>query len=179
MEGLAWLSRRQRDGSIDRIPLPDGVEGGLWLCGKHAIGPDHHKVIDEVGGAATVVCLVERHELEDRYPAYLAWLQRSGAADTVWFPIPDLHAPELARVVPFVDDLVARLSNGETLVVHCAAGMGRAGTVAVCVLNRLGVPLDDALDTIAAARPGAGPEVGAQLDLVKEFAQTRMNDDVR
>ena len=85
----------------------------------------------------------------------------------------------MARVVPFVDDLVARLHNGDTLVVHCAAGMGRAGTVAVCVLNRLGVPLDDALDTIAAARPGAGPEVGAQHDLVEEYAQTRMDDDVR
>ncbi len=66
MEGLAWLSRRQQDGSIDRIPLPDGVPGALWLCGKHAIGRDQRKVIDEVGGAATVVCLVERHEVADR-----------------------------------------------------------------------------------------------------------------
>jgi protein-tyrosine phosphatase len=180
MEGLAWLSRRQRDGSIDRIPMPDSVPGALWLCGKHAIGPDHSKLIDEVGGAATVVCLVERHELEDRYPEYLDWLQRPSTADAVWFPIPDLHAPDLARVTPFVDELVTRLTQGETLVVHCAGGMGRAGTIAVCVLNRLGVPLDEALATVAVARPGAGPEVGAQRDLVEQLAQLgRMDDDVR
>ena len=178
MEGLAWLSRRQRDGSIDRVPLPDDVAGALWLCGKHAIAPDHQKLIDEVGGAATVVCLVERHELEDRYPAYVAWLQRPDASDVVWFPIPDLHAPDPARATPFVDDLVRRLNEGETLVVHCAAGMGRAGTVAVCVLNRLGVPLGDALEAVAAARAGAGPEVGVQLDLVEQLARLeRMDDD--
>ena len=38
-EQLGWLSRRQRDGGIDEIPLPAGVAGELWLCGKHAIAP--------------------------------------------------------------------------------------------------------------------------------------------
>ena len=179
MEGLAWLSRRQRDGSIDRVPLPDGVPGALWLCGKHAIAPDQQKLIDEVGGAATVVCLVERDELQDRYPEYVSWLRRPEATDVVWFPIPDLHAPDPARAVPLVDDLVRRLNGGETLVVHCGAGLGRAGTVAACVVNALGVPLADALATVSAARPGAGPEVGAQLDLVQQLARLgRMDDDV-
>ncbi len=180
MEGLAWLSRRQQDGSIDRIPLPQGVPGALWLCGKHAIGRDQQKVVDEVGGAATVVCLVERHELADRYPSYVEWLQRPDASDVVWFPIPDLHAPDPAGAATFVDDLVQRVHCGETLIVHCGAGMGRAGTIAVCVLNRLGVPVDEALATVAAERPGAGPEVGAQLELVKQLGAElgRMDGDV-
>jgi hypothetical protein len=179
MEGLAWLNRRQLDGGVDRIPLPDDVRGSLWLCGKHAIGPDPRKVIDEVGGAATVVCLVERYELDARFPAYLAWLQRPGATDVVWFPIPDLHAPDLTRAAPFVDELVRRLRDGQALVVHCGAGMGRAGTVAVCVLNRLGIAAEAALRLVADARPGAGPEVGAQRDLVEAFAGLgRMGGDV-
>jgi len=176
MEGLACLSRRQQDGSIDRIPLPGGVPGALWLCGKHAIARDQHKVIDEVGGAATVVCLVERHELADRYPAYVEWLQRPDAADVVWFPISDLHAPEPARAAVFVEDLARRVRDGETLIVHCGAGMGRAGTIAVCVLNRLGVPVDEALATVSAARPGAGPEVGVQRELVEQLAELGRND---
>ena len=179
MEGLAWLSRRQQDGSVDRIPLPDGIAGALWLCGKHAIGRDRQQLVDEVGGAATVVCLVERHELAERYPGYVEWLQRPDASDVVWFPIPDLHAPDPARAAAFVDDLVRRVREGETLVVHCGAGMGRAGTIGVCILNRLGVPVDDALAAVAAARPGAGPEVGVQLELVQRLAElARMDGDV-
>jgi hypothetical protein len=28
------------DGGIHEIPLPPPAAGRLWLCGKHAIGPD-------------------------------------------------------------------------------------------------------------------------------------------
>ncbi len=94
----------------------------------------------------------------------------------MWFPIPDLHAPEPARAAALVDELVRRVGAGETLIVHCGAGMGRAGTIAVCVLNRLGVAVDDALATISTARPGAGPEVGAQRSLVEQLAERVRSD---
>lgn len=169
---MSWLSRRQRDGGVDRIRLPSAVSGALWLCGKHAIGPDPHALLAEVGDAATVVCLNERHELADRYPAYVAWLD-DPATSSVWFPIHDLDAPPLASVVPLVDELASRLRAGETLVVHCAAGKGRSGTTAVCLLVALGVELDAALRRVAEDRPGAGPEVGSQRDLVEAFAARR------
>ena len=71
---------------------------------------------------------------------------------------------------PFVDELAVRLRFGERLLVHCAAGIGRAGTTAVCVLIRLGMPMTDALATVRASRPMAGPEAGPQLDLVRAVA---------
>jgi protein-tyrosine phosphatase len=176
MEGLAWLSRRQLDGGVDRVPLPEGVNGSLWLCGKHAIGRDHRRLVDEVGGAATVVCLVERHELEARYPAYVEWLDQARNGEVVWWPIPDLHAPDAERAAALVDDLVDRLLRGEALIVHCGAGMGRAGTIAACVLIRLGADPAEAVQAVAAARPGAGPEVGAQRELVLAVGQMRATE---
>ena len=170
MEGLAWLSRRQRDGGVDRVPLPDGVPGALWLCGKHAIGPDHERAIAETGADATVVCLVERHELLGRYDTYVAWLDSERDGRALWHPIPDLHAPSFEATVALVDDLVGRLQAGASLLVHCAAGIGRTGTIATCVLVALGASADEATRTIAEARPGAGPEVGSQRDLVERFA---------
>ena len=65
-----------------------------------------------------------------------------------------------------------RLQHGEHVVVHCAAGIGRAGTTAVALLMLLGVDIDNALATVRAHRPMAGPEVGAQLDLITELADT-------
>lgn len=166
-----WLGPRGRNGGIDTIPLPRRA-GGLSLCGKHAIGPDHATAMAQCG-AATVVCLVEDYELADRYPDYLAWLRANVGSNAVWFPIHDLHAATLSATEPFIAELVRRLDNGEHLLMHCAAGIGRTGTMATCVLMELGMSLPDALALVALHRPMAGPEVGAQRDLVNAWASRR------
>ncbi len=178
---MSWLSRRQIDGGIDRIPTPPDVGGKVWLCGKHAIGPDVEAAVADAGGQAIVVCLTEAHELRDRYPDYVAWLERhtGHGGGAIWWPVPDLHAPAIDVALPFVDDLAARLRHGDDLLIHCAAGKGRAGTTAVCVLIRLGWSLDVALGTVADHRPNAGPEVGAQRDLVEAVAALSRRADER
>ncbi|MEX0848055.1 MAG: protein-tyrosine phosphatase family protein, partial [Ilumatobacteraceae bacterium] len=57
--------------------------------------------------------------------------------------------------------------------VHCAAGIGRAGTTAVALLVLLGMTVDDALQHVRAHRPMAGPEVGSQLQFVRAVAALR------
>jgi len=99
-----------------------------------------------------------------------AWLDAELDGRALWHPIPDLHAPSFDATVTLVDDLVGRLRAGASLLVHCAAGIGRTGTIATCVLVALGVSADEATRTVAEARPGAGPEVGSQRDLVEQFA---------
>jgi len=180
-DGLGWLGTRGRDGGIDLVPLP-GVSGALSLCGKHAIGPDPEAALRRCS-ATTVVCLVEEHELAHRYPDYVTWLRThagrvgSGAEPSavraVWWPVHDLHAPSFDDAVVLIEELVARVRCGDHLLVHCGAGIGRAGTVAACVLIALGMDHDDALAHVARHRPMAGPEVGAQRDLVRALADAR------
>lgn len=163
---------RWRDGGIDQVPVPDSP-GELWLCGKHAIGADPEAALARIGaevGTGTVVCLTQRGELDDRYPEYVEWLATHRDGRAVWFPIPDLHAPALGELLPLLDEIGRRLAAGGRVLMHCAAGIGRAGTVAVCVLMRHGLSRDDALRVVAAHRPMAGPEVGAQRDLVDALA---------
>ena len=166
-----WPRGRARDGGVDRIPFPS-PSGSLWLCGKHAVGPDPDGLLGSVG-LTTVVCLTERHELDDRYPHYVTWLDHHRGDRAVWFPIPDLHAPPLDRAMPLVDEMCDRIGRGEHLLVHCAAGIGRAGTLATCLLLATGAELDEALRVVATHRPMAGPEVGAQRELVEAFAAAR------
>jgi protein-tyrosine phosphatase len=168
---MPWPSHRSLDGGIDRIPLP-GTAGELWLCGKHVTGPDAEAAMARVG-ATTIVCLNERHELEDRYPDYVAWLIAHRGDRAVWFPIPDLHAPPVEEVVPFLRELQRRLDAGERVLMHCGAGIGRAGTMAACVLMTMDVEPDDALALVAEHRPMAGPEAGAQRELVDALAASR------
>jgi protein-tyrosine phosphatase len=143
--------------------------GRLFLCGKHFVGPDPEAAMARVG-ATVVVCLSETAELADRYPDYLAWLRAHQPVRALWFPIPDLHAPEMGDAAPMLEQLRARLDDGETLLLHCGAGIGRAGTVAAALLITMGGELEDALATVAASRPTAGPEVGAQAALLVALA---------
>ncbi len=150
------------------MPLPPSVPGRLWLAGKRYVCPDPAAALSSVE-ASVVVCLCESFEIEERYPAYVDWLDAAGAS-AVWWPVPDLHAPPLESARSLVADVAGHLDAGEGVLAHCGAGMGRAGTLAVGVLLHYGVPLGDALATVADARPGAGPEVGAQTDLLTALA---------
>ena len=171
-----WTSERSRNGGVDEVLLPDG-RGRLWLCGKHFIGPDVESALQRLG-ATTVVCLNERYELAERYDDYVRWLETSDADRAVWFPIPDLHAPDIDAVLPFLDDLRARLANGDGLLMHCGAGFGRAGTMAAALLVTMGVSADDAMERIASHRPSAGPEAGVQRQLLTALDGTFNADAV-
>lgn len=164
---------RSTDGGLDFIPLPDGEPGALWLCGKHLVGPDPEDALYRAHDAHVIVCLNQRHEIEGRYPGYVAWLEANADTRALWWPVPDLHAPPLAQMITWVDELVDRLAREESVVIHCGAGMGRAPTLAVCVLVALGQPAHEAVAHVAEHRPLAGPESGAQADLVAAFPLSR------
>jgi protein-tyrosine phosphatase len=163
-----WPGPRATHGGVDEVPVAG--PGRLWLCGKHVVGPDPEQALVSVG-ATTVVCLNERAELDDRYPSYVAWLEANQPDRAVWHPVPDLHAPDLDDALELLTDLRARLEAGEGLLLHCGAGIGRAGTVAAGLLVTTGTPLSDALALVRAHRPLAGPEAGAQADLLDALAR--------
>ena len=158
-------SERSRHGGVDEIPLPVGP-GRLWLCGKHYVGPDPDSAMAAIG-ATTVVCLSETHEFADRYPAYIAWLGDNAPGRALWYPIPDFHAPDEPEARELIDELLRRISAGETLLVHCGGGIGRSGTVAAALLITVGVPLEEAVTRVRAHRPMAGPEAGTQTQLLR------------
>ena len=121
--------------------------------------------------ATTIVCLTQQRELESRYPEYVTWLRRQPPERAMWFPIPDLGAPPLEMLTPLLVELCRRIEEGNTLLVHCAAGIGRSGTIAVALLMTMGVGRQHALESVANSRAMAGPEAGAQRDLLRALEQ--------
>ncbi len=156
--------------SIDRIPLPS-TAGALWLCGRNDIAPDPEATLTWADGASTVVCLNPVQELETRFPAYVEWMLANLARRALWFPIRNFGAESADATMPFLRMIVDRLERGEGVVMHCAMGQGRAGTMAVCLLMMLGASRDDALETVAAHRAFAGPADSTQWALVDDIAR--------
>ena len=163
-----WPGERGRHGGADEVPLPEGP-GRLWLCGKHFVGPDPEHALRSIG-ATTILCLNERRELLDRYPGYVAWLDGNQPGRAIWHPVPDLHAPDVETARSLLADLRHRIARGERVLVHCGAGIGRAGTIAAGLLVTMGMAVADAIATVAAHRATAGPEAGAQADLLAALA---------
>jgi protein-tyrosine phosphatase len=158
------MDERSRNGGVDEVPVPGGA-GRLWLCGKHFVGPDPEEALARTG-ASTIVCLNEAGELAGRYPDYVAWLEAQAPERAIWFPVPDLHAPAPEEVLPLVAEVCRRLQHGDGVLVHCGAGVGRAGTIAAAVLMALGSSREDALAHVAASRPTAGPQADVQDQLL-------------
>jgi protein-tyrosine phosphatase len=155
--------------SIDRIPLPR-TKGSLWLCGRNDVGPDPESALHWADDASTIVCLNHIDELSMRFPDYVEWLRTNRGGRAIWFPIENFTAPSPRMVMPVLRMITDRLENGEGVVMHCAAGQGRAGTMAVCVLMALGESPGDAVRTVASNRVFAGPGSASQWTLVERVA---------
>lgn len=152
---------------MHRVPLPDGVPGQLWLTGFSVVGPDPGGTLEGVG-ADRLVCLITDDEIEMRFPAYAAWL--AGDERAVHHPIPDWGTVDDDRMLALVGSVAAMLRRGEVVVVHCGAGIGRAGCTAIGALVALGMDLAEATTHVRAHRPGAGPDSGAQRDQLDRLA---------
>jgi protein tyrosine/serine phosphatase len=59
------------------------------------------------------------------------------------------------------------LLRGEAVMMHCAAGLGRTGSAAACVLKALGLDTDEALQRVRDA--GSNPQNAKQTGLVNWF----------
>ncbi len=90
----------------------------------------------------------------------------------LWLPTDDDHAPTLEQLQAGVDFIRRNVEGGGKVYVHCAAGVGRAPTLAVAYLVDTGLDVDQAWALVRATRPFVTP-TPPQLIALERFAAER------
>jgi len=151
-----------------RVDLPAGVPGRLLLHsmpGRYeAIESVWHQVRNEAVRA--IVCLAEKDEVQEKSSEYARALEAGTVPCLVLpFEIPDRGAPEdQDGFWGLAGDIAKRLQSGEAVLIHCAGGVGRTATLAVCVLLALGEPVSNARSVVS--RAGSTVETASQSKII-------------
>ena len=117
-------------------------------------------------GVTTVACLLDRNEL----PAALETAYAGAGLRLLHFPVPDMGVPRDADAfAAFLRDLLDRLAAGETIYVHCFAGLGRTGTALACLLMLVGESAATAVAAVRETYRHEAVESGGQRRFVEAF----------
>ena len=123
-------------------------------------------------GVQTVVSLLELHEVRELDLANEESLCRAAGLQFISFPVPDRGVPSnsvaFAKLVASIEQ---RLRSGESVAVHCRAGIGRSGLLGACILKAFGVDPDSAFRLLSRARGVAVPDTDAQIAWVREYSR--------
>jgi protein-tyrosine phosphatase len=151
-----------------RVDLPAEVPGRLLLHsmpGRYeAIERVWHQVRNEAVRA--IVCLAEKNEIHEKSFEYARALEAGDVPCLVLhFEIPDRGAPEDRDAFwALAGDVAKRLQSGESVLIHCAGGVGRTATLAIAVLLALGEPASEARSVVS--RAGSTVETAPQSKVV-------------
>ncbi len=172
---------RLRTSLSDPLRVNDVIPGSLGITflpgkrGASAFGSGWLRDLDTdldalaAAGTTLLLSLVEDHELVELGSTALVPEAEARGIRVVRGPIVDVSVPSVALARALVAAATEEIAAGGRVVVHCRGGLGRAGTIAACILIALGRTPKAALAEVRAARPGA-VETRGQEAFVEAFS---------
>jgi protein-tyrosine phosphatase len=157
--------------ALRSVALPPEIPGSLWLGSMPGRLESWNAFDAQARRArlALVVCLTPRSELAELSPAYHTAVTQ-GTVPFRWLnlPMPNFGVPDdPAAFRREVRQIASALKQGDAVLLHCAAGLGRTGSTAACVLKALGLDTQEALQRVRDA--GSNPQNAQQSGLVDWF----------
>ena len=122
-----------------------------WLIEEKLAGSGMPTSFDEFEwirsqGVQNIVTMTE-NSLPDEWTTEIGYLH---------VPTPDLTAPDMEKIDSAVEFIHNQIQKNQSVMVHCAAGMGRAGTILACYFVKYKkFSATDAITKIRDERPGS------------------------
>jgi len=153
------------------VQLDPPFDGRLWLSSMPGRFESWREFVAEAHRRelALVVCLAPREEIAELSPPYYRAIAQ-GKLPFRWLNLPMQNFGLPADGEAFrggIEQVGASLQRGDAVLMHCAAGLGRTGTAAACLLKHLGLPTSQALQRIRDA--GSNPQSAEQSGLIDWF----------
>lgn len=142
---------------LNLVHTPQGGRIGLMRC-PGATGYLQEDMQWLSGRGDHILSLITSPELDAMQLQQLGAV--AGLAGMQWqhLPVFDMCAPDptfMQAWPPLRQQYLDALQQGQTVLMHCRAGLGRAGTLAAHLLTHCGLLPQDAITTVRHARPGA------------------------
>jgi protein-tyrosine phosphatase len=140
-------------GALFLMPKPSGE----WL--EEDIS--HYKAM----GVTHIISLLRDNEVEEQETCFTQGISFER------FPITDRGLPDYSLLKILAESSAKQITDGNVIAIHCRAGIGRAGLLASCILQELGVEAIQALRKVSDARGVDVPDTEAQKVFIVDYSK--------
>lgn len=154
---IYWIHSFENNARLGIMPRP---RGGDWL--------EDEIIFFKRQKVNALVSLLEADEIKElALKSEEAYCLKHGIT-FLHFPIKDRSIP--TNVNAFIQKVLQRIKEGESIVIHCRMGIGRSSIIAGAVLLAVGYKADELLVHISKVRGLNVPDTEEQVNWLRKYS---------